>query len=213
MNEAPLRLQVEQAKLACDRTLKESIRAKGRDSAEHARADAIHVESLGQLGDLYRELAKVTGEPFAVPLDIPCEPALDVSGAVLVQYEHGGFILFNPRVWQSGFAESACALVKFPHLFVTKMGMPNEEAFPAHPLYERGLEYFPVAEVLNSEWAREAEAQNQVRFPAAAAWHARHFVFRFKDASFECLAPAYDFELLPNGRTETLDQIASRLDA
>lgn len=68
------------------------------------------------------------------------------------------------------------AVVQFRQAHAQYLGMPNDEAFSGHLLYERGLKPCMVAEVLNSSWVRGLERMNSV--------HPCH-----DEASFTC-APA-----------------------
>jgi hypothetical protein len=139
----------------------------------------------------------VTGEEYVVPFDAGCQPEAAVSGAILLQDEYRCFLVFNVSTSDPDVTEGTRAIVGFHRVRLTKFGFPNDEAKAGHPLYGRGFGEFgyDVSEVLNSSWAREAEAQNKVRFPDEPAWRTRHFMFAFHDSCFECLADSLTLRL------------------
>jgi hypothetical protein len=76
-------------------------------------------------------------------------------------------------------------------------GSTNDEAFHGHPLYEAGSRHYTFAEVKNSPWIAALERQNRVH-----RWHdprnsagRRHFILRFHDSTFECIAEVAEASL------------------
>lgn len=67
-------------------------------------------------------------------------------------------------------------------------GPPNDEAFAGHPLADRGLNPYSVAEVQRSSWIRGLERMNSVHARHSRERfleHKRHFVFAFHDSTFK----------------------------
>ena len=183
----------------------------GGAAGERAARDSARLA----IGDLYRELAEATGDEYVVPLSLGFDPEAAVSGAFLIQDEQQAFLTFN-AVRASGDGRSdncGTAIVEFHCAFSTRFGLPNSESRRGDPLYERGLDRCSIGEVLNSSWAREAEAQNRVSFPDAAPWSVRHFIFSFHDSPVECLAERMTHELSSAPHAATLSSIYAKLES
>jgi hypothetical protein len=86
-----------------------------------------------------------------------------------------------------------CALVRFQMPQSHMFGSPNDEASPGHPLAQRGLEPYSVAEVKNSSWIRALKHMNSAhpRHRPDASQSMRHFIFAFHDNTFECVADGF----------------------
>lgn len=107
----------------------------------------------------------------------------------------------------------AVALVAFRGAYSHMFGPPNDEAFSGHPLANRGLERYAVAEVEQSSWIRRLEAMNAVHphhSPALFAAY-RHFVFTFHDTTFECVARDFTVSLLRGSMRDALRQMTQQL--
>jgi len=89
----------------------------------------------------------------------------------------------------------ASALVKFSAPMAHMFGPPGDETFHGHPLYERGLQFYSVSEVLHSSWVRALERINSVHRQHNPARYrkCRHFIFAFHDSVFECVAEDFGF--------------------
>ena len=92
-------------------------------------------------------------------------------------------------------------IVRCHSVLASRFGYPNDEALPGDPLYDVGLEYYGVVEVLESPWLLELNRRNRIVFPESSDSQARHFYMAFHDSSFEVLCdkitfhpnPGYDF--------------------
>src|ERR1700733_2609675 len=93
-------------------------------------------------------------------------------------------------------ADDRTLRVRFARPRAHFFGPPNDEAFSGHPLAERGLEPFGVFEVRNSSCVRQLEKMNRVHPHHHPDLYAdlRHFVFTFKERTFECVAHDMQFE-------------------
>jgi hypothetical protein len=91
------------------------------------------------------------------------------------------------------------AILHFEHCWAHYMGPPNCEALHGHPLYERGLSYYGIFEVLDSSWIRLMEERNRVHDKHSPARYAelRHFIFSFEDTTFECIAKGVVVQIMP----------------
>ena len=85
------------------------------------------------------------------------------------------------------------AYVEFLHCRAHLFGSPNDETLHGHPLYERGLKPYSIAEVKNSSWIRALERINSVhpRHDPKRFQLLRHFVLAFHDSMFECVAEGF----------------------
>lgn len=89
-------------------------------------------------------------------------------------------------------------VVRFSGCSTHMFGIPNDEAFSGHPLYERGLEYNGIFEIENSSWVRRLEQINSVHEhhnKKAFLEGLRHFIFAFHDSTFECVASGFDVQV------------------
>ena len=105
--------------------------------------------------------------------------------------------------------DEAVALVTFEGSFAHYLGMPNDEAFAGHPLHDRGLHPYMVAEVLNSSWVRRLERMNAVHPSHDPRGYAelRHFVFAFHDTTFECVGKGLSVEVRRGSLREVAHQM------
>ncbi len=97
-------------------------------------------------------------------------------------------------------ANETVALVKFEQCYAHMFGPPNDEAYSAHPLADRGLEPYSVFEVKRSSWIRRSEKRNAVHPYHKAEYffeNKRHFIFFFHDSTYECIAKSFSVELIP----------------
>jgi hypothetical protein len=77
------------------------------------------------------------------------------------------------------------AIVTFTGCRSYRCGEPGVESLSEHPLYAKGLEPYSFSEVAGSSWMRQL----------AANGGCRHFIFSFRNATFECAASGYSFTL------------------
>lgn len=106
------------------------------------------------------------------------------------------------------------AVVEFQRAYAHYMGMPNDEAFSGHPLYERGLRPHMVAEVADSPWVRALVRMNSVHpnhDPARFA-KLRHFAFAFHDTIFECVAESFNVTAHRGSLREIARWMVDKLD-
>ena len=84
------------------------------------------------------------------------------------------------------------AVVRFHRVYSQMLGMPNDEALPGHPLWQRGLQYLAVFRVEGSSWTRRLEQINSVheQHDKDEFLRASHYIFAFHDSTFECVSRA-----------------------
>jgi len=87
--------------------------------------------------------------------------------------------------------------VEFFGVCAEKFGEPNDERLPEHALYGRGLHYYGAHEVVHSRWVATERASSREKL--------RHFIFCFKDSTFECLATSYRATAVPSTTAASLD--------
>ena len=154
-----------------------------------------------------------------VELDIGVTPEAAVSGAVLLQSEVSGYLLFNAMRNTSkpfpagGFykEDAGIAVVELVLCSITKFGYPNDEAW-SHIPRTKGLAY-GVFEVQNSAWKAELLRLNRFAFPDTKESNRRHFLFLFHDSSFECIAQELKVQVMPRPFHEVFGVVASRVFA
>lgn len=80
--------------------------------------------------------------------------------------------------------------IVIPHTF----GPPSDEIFERRPLASRGLKPYSVFEVKSSPWIRSLVHMNSVhpRHDPDRFADERHFIFTFRDSTFECIARAFE---------------------
>lgn len=94
-------------------------------------------------------------------------------------------------------AVAPSALISFIYTRIHMFGLPNGEALDEHPLSSRGLKVHGAFEVENSSWTRSLEETN-IGYREHEPEHfevLRHFIFTFRDNTFECLAEDYGVSL------------------
>lgn len=105
------------------------------------------------------------------------------------------------------------ALVQFEGCQSAKLGAPNDEVFGGHTLSGKGLEYYAAQQVVNSAWLRELEAINSVhpRYDPARWRDLNHYIFWFKDSTFECIAKSYAVETYRESMKALLARMVERV--
>ena len=106
-----------------------------------------------------------------------------------------------------------CALVTFAGTYAVYLGMPNDEAFPGHPLASRGLERYGAFQVERSSWIRRLERMNAIHpYHRPEAYEELvHVVLSFHDSTFECVARSYAVETLEGPLARVLAEMQRRL--
>ena len=148
-------------------------------------------DALNERRILKRNLSLAKGEETAVPIEwkypwdagAPCPHVLADGHRVFLAY---------------CYTVSQIALVEFIRVVNFKFGGPNDEVLHGHPLYGHGLEYYEAHEIINSKWIIEQEQINAVhsRHDSERWQTLKHFVFTFHDEIFECIAEAYNVEII-----------------
>jgi len=141
--------------------------------------------------------------PRVLPHSIGCVASPSVPAETVVADGWSAFLLFfavSERVNSATgcLDDLGVAIVEFTECTCLRLGYPNDEGLPEHPLYEQGLSdlAFTVGEVHDSTWIRDVGAQMHASAeriwatrgirPAARAL--RHFVVPLKEMTVECLA-------------------------
>jgi hypothetical protein len=116
-------------------------------------------------------------------------------------------LLFRAYVPGKGNEPFTC-VIKFLALAL-KYGYPNNEALPAHPLYDDGLEPDGIFEVLHSTWLSELETQNERVFNTTMYRDYRHIVVTFHESMFEVLTKSIDISSVQVSVPEAAAQLLS----
>jgi hypothetical protein len=87
-------------------------------------------------------------------------------------------------------AEDKLVVVRFPLCMYVVFGAPNDEALGGHPLWNRGLEFYSVHEVISSSLIAMLERRNSVHprhDPELYFRDTKHYVLTFQDSTLECV--------------------------
>jgi hypothetical protein len=162
-------------------------------------------------------------------LDLDFLPHGNASSAVLLQDERSAFLIFNAwrpaeygprpegglRAWRRPVvtrkAEDFLAICTFDLCSATHFGYPNDEPRASIARLRKLAAVGDMVEILNSSWDSELQRLNLIGFPDRPRSPARHFVFLFKDSTFECLADGLEFELSTDNRSTVIERVAQRL--
>lgn len=145
-----------------------------------------------------------------VSIDIGCQPSPSGSDELILQSEDSTVLVFaaiDTKLSERGYLEDkGIALVRCEGCDQTRHGYPNDEGRWEHPLWNVGLsEADGVAEVEDSDWVAEVERQQAqarrrlwaeyAQAMATETARLRHFIFQFKESTFECLASGLSVSL------------------
>jgi hypothetical protein len=142
-------------------------------------------------------------EDTVVLYDLGVAPVSDVPYPCFLSTEDESFLLFT--------ATAGIAVVRIERCLLSKFGYPNDEALGGHPLYDRGLDFYNVFEVINSSWVRQVNEQNTVCFPNSSDWQLHHWIFTFHDSTFECMAEALHVEVVTKPFREVFVDVSARI--
>jgi hypothetical protein len=220
VSEQELRIALDAAHARLDLAIKAlAPKHKGGEWDEFCAANAAVLASE-------RSLATYLGLPHAVPLDFPVE--WDLGGGAplpcLLSNDRDTFLLLRladsrPRSSSSAVASTGdataamIATVQFKRCLSLKMGTPNDEVYAGHPLHGKGLEPYRPLRVINSPWIKELETVNSVHSQYRPEhWkNLHHYIFGFKDSTFECVAQSFVVEKMATTREAALESICARM--
>ena len=159
-----------------------------------------------------------------VSIDVGCQPSPSGSGELIIQSEDSTIVVFvavDTMLSERGFLEDkGIAVVRCVGCNQTRHGYPNDEGRPEHPLWHVGLsETEGIAEVENSSWVSEVSKQQELarrrlwgehaQATAAKDTKLKHFIFKFKESTFECLALDLSVSLHTESYEEAVRQAVS----
>jgi hypothetical protein len=138
----------------------------------------------------------------------------------LLQTDHHAFLILNlfddtplggdPTTVNANLV----GVIEWKDLYASLMGPPNHEAISGHRLWDRGLrDVLWAGEVLGSNWVRSLERMNAVhpRHDPRRYEGLRHFVLRFKESTFECVARGFVSEKRRGPISEVSADIIGRM--
>ena len=145
-----------------------------------------------------------------VAIDLGVQPSPSAYDQMIIEGMGAMHVLFDAistkKDRDGRYEDRGIAAVKCVGCAMTKYGCPNDEGRPEHPLWTHGLSKCEasIVEVRGSPWldeVREQMAQSARRIwgnrpggvPRAPESgrkgpYARHFVFLFREQTFECIA-------------------------
>lgn len=120
------------------------------------------------------ETDRVVRIPVPEPdVEHPLPIVLSKDGALVLSY-----MAFLVR-------KDAHIILTFHYAFGHRFGPPDKKGLASHPLAARGLKADGAFEVKGSTWVRDSFGGK-----------GKHYVFTFKDATFECVAEGYGSETI-----------------
>lgn len=141
-----------------------------------------------------------------VEIDIGCQPSPSGSDEAILSNERRTLVMFaaiDTKKSSRGYLEDkGIAIVECVGCCQSRHGYPNDEGRQEHPLWGAGLkDACGVCEVLESSWVEQVSSQMKTsarriwgrRYesaykPTGQATSLRHFIFTFKESTFECIA-------------------------
>jgi hypothetical protein len=145
-----------------------------------------------------------------VDLDLGVQPSPSAYDQLVIEGMGAMHVLFDAISTKKNrnglFEDKGIAAVQCVACTMTKYGYPNEEGSPEHPLWSKGLSkcQSPIVEVRGSPWLEEITKQmtqsarriwgdqyeRMYKVPESArkGAGARHFIFLFREHTFECIA-------------------------
>ncbi|WP_157777665.1 hypothetical protein [Nocardia terpenica] len=167
--------------------------------------DAIELEIL----DAERKLARVSGQQYAVVLDL--DIVWDAGAPMPFVVGDGGraAVVFYLQTVDSGWV----GVIEFDGVYEIRFGGLNDEAIEGHPLAGNGLVAYAAHEVINSQWIAEAERRNSVHPRHVGGWHTRmkHYVLCFHDETLECLASGLRTRRMNCGYRDAIHAVTTSL--
>ncbi|MBI3897123.1 MAG: hypothetical protein HY308_02370 [Gammaproteobacteria bacterium] len=154
-----------------------------------------------------------------IPVEIGCQPSPSGSGELIVQDCESTFVVFiaiDTKKSVRGYLEDkGIAVVECLGSCQTKHGYPNDDGRDEHPLFNFGLSrVHGISEVENSPWV--TEVAKQMTETTRRIWGTpetkkqrklRHFIFKFKESTFECIAS----DLTVSFHTEPYTEVVKKL--
>lgn len=95
------------------------------------------------------------------------------------------------------FQQSQISIIRFDHYFSHKYGLPNDETFHHHTLYSKGLKFYRGQYARDSHWLKETikTMSSHPYFDKSSIEGLKHYIFSFKEGTFECLATGYEIAI------------------
>jgi hypothetical protein len=145
-----------------------------------------------------------------VDLDLGVQPSPSAYDQLVIEGMGAMHVLFDAISTKKGrdglYGDKGIAAVECVACTATKYGYPNDEGLPEHPLWLKGLSecQSSIVEVRGSPWLEEV--MGQMTQSARRIWGdqyeriykvpesgrkrpgARHFIFLFREHTFECIA-------------------------
>lgn len=110
-------------------------------------------------------------------------PEPDVDHPLPVVLAKDGTVVLSYMAWLG--RKHSHIILSFHTAFGHRFGPPDKRGVAAHPLAAGGLKPDGAFEVRDSTWIRDAFGGK-----------GKHYVFTFKDATFECAAEGYGSETI-----------------
>ena len=108
---------------------------------------------------------------------------------LVLSSERRTFVVFDQ---DEGSTPLSVGAIEFAGCVALTSGFPNDEVLRGHRLWNRGLEFYKVHEVIDSSWLAEMQAIEHHHDQSADLPFkgVRHYVLTFHDSTIEALATA-----------------------
>jgi hypothetical protein len=115
------------------------------------------------------------------------------------------------RVARGLGADKHVAICRFKLYSAVYFGVPNDEALPNHPLYDRGLGYYGAFRVEHSSWAAAlSEIGRRKDAPPIAMRSApTHWIITMHDRTFECVAENVTVDVRNGAMAKVIAELGS----
>jgi hypothetical protein len=150
-------------------------------------------------------------EPYVVPL--PHDLWIDGGAPLpnLLHSEHTTILVFY--LLRRDPTDPPIGSLRFRNCWGVLVPGYDEESIFLHPLYDRGLsDAGRIGEVINSAWRKSLEPPEGQRWPFGGNdGTLRHFVIKFHDSMFECVASGFEYESHAGPMSELLRDLSQEL--
>jgi len=179
--------------------------------AHEARAPAEkRLAAFARLAEAQRALAAARGEEYAASLNLGFVPEAAVSEPVFFETERASLLSFSAvrEAPASLRGDAGYGLVEIVGCVATSFSSWDEE-WQRDPLHSKGLSGYGAFEIVNSGWIRALREHGISGSLGAGPMH-RHFLFRFHDSTFQCIASDLRGTTIPRPFENVLAEVRKR---
>ena len=158
-------------------------------------------QSLDQIDEIRREISLLQGEETALLLDWEYPWCAGAPIPHVVASAEKVYLIYRLRTFDPNWDGTSCrvitgkesdpaAVVEFIPCLGYRFVEYNDETHDEHPLFQRGLSYKNVHEIVNSHWIEEFQKKD------ICVSGMKHYFFTFHDETFECIAKWHSVQVV-----------------